>query len=282
MSNYSINQNFYWSLKYRIPIFISTLLVGFIASHLNSELYLLPIVGMFIFFLPMILKFHQLKSPYYVKITKLFLFLITFSTCIFSYILLSDIIREKEFFKPYDKHKALFILVPIVHSIFFAIALPIGFVWEKILKLDSVHFRILINQFSLLILAIFIGMMSLYVFYIGEIEGISHWAHTLVLPGLILIPWLIHMITLAKDAKKRELIFSKYLYEYERVRMDDPIRFSEFQKGSRKLNAIILLIPIIAAFFYSSLKNEEFLEAFMGILIVGVLIYRLVIRKYND
>lgn len=283
MSN-SSNGNliFLWLSKNRIWVLIGSILIGAVSALYNFNLIQIPISGIFLFFFPSIIKDRDSKAPYYNQILRFYLFCFSISMGLFSYMLLEEIIRKRAFVEPFEKMSPVFIIIPIFLLVFLPMSLFMGYLWKRILKFNRIHLRILVNQYSLLVISLSIFLIIMFVDSKNESKNDLHWWQIILIPCLILIPWVVHMLGRYREARRRDQTFSKFIYEYEKLRFEAPLELRGMQMQSRKYSIAFILIPSTILYTYHHLTINDYLKVAIGVIIFLALINVFFKEKWNN
>lgn len=263
-----------WIARYRFVILFISLVVGFISAYYKEDLYIIPFMGIILFFLPGMLRFRELKGVYYIQIARFSLTCISLVAFFFTYKFLEDIMTgKKSLSTAFDEYKSTMLLFVVIYTLLFLVAIAFGFLWKRIFDFDRVHLRVLINQFSVPIFAFVVLSLSLLSSQKDEIR----WYYLLVLPALLIIPWGAHIIGLTEMARERQMALAKFLYFYERNRFESPGKFWELQIYSRRLRKWIILLPLGLLFMY-----QIFMEKDWGLRIAGLLLVSIVAKRSRE
>lgn len=215
---------------------------------------MLPFMGIIFFFLPNLLSIRNSKEVYYLQILKFFSTCMYLATILFTYMFFEDLVGGKKSISiVLDELKSVILIIFMLYASLFFLALIFGFFWKRVLSFDKIHLQVLINQFSLPLIALGLLTLSFYIYYSDQIDGQKdaiQWYQLLILPALITIPWAFHIYGLVRMANEKEMAFPKFLYFYERTRLESPESFWGLQTYSRSLGKWVILIPLCLLLFY--------------------------------
>lgn len=257
--------------SYRLLILILAMIVGFFSLFFRLDLIYIPATGLLLYFLPTLASLREIKKPYYVKAITLFAISFLINAFAFIYTHVDKTLQNK----PNETSLVELLLLALGLNIFFLlVALASGIIWKNILKLNSAHFRVLLNLGSLPVVAFIILFCSIYYLSSSQAQESDRWYYALVIPGLLMTFWGVRVYGIYKTAQGMNMQLTKFIYENERNRFEAPNEFRNDQINSRKLTAYLIVFGI-SIFTLNGVLESNIESVVFGLLLVCSFIFSL-------
>lgn len=261
--------------KYRSPILMASLAVGSL-SIFYKDLILIPTFGIIFFFLPTIVREDNSDEPIFLRPARMLLPILSLEAFVFTSKFANDFVLGKPVeFKDIIN---ISLLCLCLNLMFFLLLLGCRYLWKRVLKFDGIHFRILVNQFSLPILSLTVLTVGLLFYVINNPETQVRdfqWYYLFVIPVALMIPWGIHMFGLTKAAKEKGWKIYEFLYEYERCRFESHDEFRSMQVHSTKFIGAVILLPLMLLCLYQGIKEKNFETSAVALVLFAVVLFSL-------